>query len=191
MKMVVDTDKMFKIAASPDGQLSINLANGKTIQGQLSPEEIDVLLTAVIRVSEEVLQFDPKPTDYIALHLSDIETLEKQSQALEELRVELDQKKGLLAEQIEAAGKLQTTLDETLKELDDARPKLRDTSLIVQEQASQLAQLRAELAAANEVIQKQREVISKIEIPAGELPKEEAVSLPDNTSGLAAESTSS
>jgi chromosome segregation ATPase len=191
MKMLIDTDKMYKLNLTPEGQLSINLSNGKVLQGTLTQEEQDVVATAMTRISENFIQFEPKPTDYIALHLSDIETLEKQSQALEELRVELDQKKGLLAEQIEAAGKLQATLDETLKELDDARPKLRDTSLVVQEQASQLAQLRAELATANEVIQKQREVISKIEIPAGELPKEEAVSLPDNTSGLAAESTSS
>jgi len=202
MKMLVDTDKMYKLALTPDGQLAINLSNGKTIQGSLTPEEQEVIAVAVTRISERVIEFEPKPNDYIALHLADIETLEKQALALEELRTELEAKKESLSKHVAAAAELQLAIEAANKELESTKPQLRDTSLVVQEQAAQLTQLRADLAATQqelngvkgelmqslEVVQKQREVITSaspavVEIPAGEAPKAEAVSLPDNSSG--------
>jgi len=128
--------------------------------------------------------------------------LEKQALALEELRTELEAKKESLSKHVAAAAELQLAIEAANKELESTKPQLRDTSLVVQEQAAQLTQLRADLAATQqelngvkgelmqslEVVQKQREVITSaspavVEIPAGEAPKAEAVSLPDNSSG--------
>lgn len=194
MKMLVDTDKMYKLALTPDGQLAINLSNGKTIQGSLTAEEQEVVAVAITRISERVIEFDPTPNDYIALHTADIQTLEQQAVLLEELRAKQRVTEEGLAEVVKQRNELQVSLDDANKELQTIKPQFRDTSLVVQEQASQLAQLRhdltttqyelngakGELAQALDVIQKQREVIQhsspdKVEIPAGEIPKETAV----------------
>lgn len=179
MKMVIDTDKMFKLSVNPDGQLQINLANGKTLQGALTPEEQEVIAVAVTRVSESLITFEPKPTDYLAMHLSDVATLELQAIVIAELREKAKTEEASAQEYADSRNQLTKELADANNELEKVKPQLRDANLTIQEQAKLLAQLRAELTAygkADPLVQTSPEELQTA--PAEDGPPKEGVTLP-------------
>lgn len=138
MKLIIDSDKMFKLSVTPEGELSINLANGKTMKGSLTPEEVEQLHFRVMEVSDGALLFDPLPTDYIGLHKSDMETLEQQSIELNRLRDALENAKQSEQELLTAKAELETRLTDCEQLLVSARTELKNALEVVEQQASKL-----------------------------------------------------
>lgn len=138
MKLIIDSEKMFKLAITPEGQLSINLANGKTLTGALSSEEVEQLHFRVMQVSDGALQFDPMPTDHIGRHQDDAATLEAQAIELDRLRGALENTKQAEQAALTAKSELETQLADCENLLTSARNELKNALEVVEQQAAKL-----------------------------------------------------
>ena len=138
MKLIIDSEKMFKLAITPEGSLSINLANGKTLQGTLTPEEIEQIHFRVMQVSEGALKFDPEPQDYVSLHKSDTLTLEAQAVELDRLRSVIEAAKQSEQDALTAKAQLENQLLDCEQMLSSTRTELKNALEVVEQQAAKL-----------------------------------------------------
>lgn len=134
MKLVLEQEKMFKLTVTQDGQLNVTLANGKQYSGPLTANESEQLLFRVTVISDGAIKFDPMPTDYLGVHETDVATLEAQSLAINELREQLAERE----KTIEGYKDVIARLADCETELSKARTELKETLLVVQEQAAKL-----------------------------------------------------
>jgi regulator of replication initiation timing len=127
-----------KVEINFDKKCIIKLPGGKAIEGELTEQEQEQIAYRVLKITEGVVFFDPEPIDLVGMHNTDIETLEKQAIALDELREELKdtvETNRILAKD---GDELQERLTTCESELTITRQALKDT--------------RIELSQANEKI---------------------------------------
>jgi|WetSurMetagenome_2_1015567.scaffolds.fasta_scaffold147318_2 hypothetical protein len=134
MKLILNQEKMFKLSITQEGQVTVNLANGKQYTGSLTKEETEQLMFRVSAISEGTILFDPTPWDYVNLHAIDVGTLEAQSLTINELREQLKTRD----ETIEGHQEVIARLADCESELTKARTEARDLALVVQQQADKL-----------------------------------------------------
>jgi hypothetical protein len=75
-----------KVTLNLSGEATVILPGGKQFKGQLPPGECEQLAFRVGEITGGELACDPIPTDYVGAHTADVETLEKQAVAIDDLR---------------------------------------------------------------------------------------------------------
>ena len=134
MKTLVNhSDKSLKINIDMSGDVVVTLPGGEQVKGKLSEGEREQLAFRLFTMSEGKVSFDPEPTDLLALHDQDMGTLERQAEALNEIRDALQ----TAHELGDALAREKTSLEErlTLCETDlvDARTNLKDARQSISE----------------------------------------------------------
>lgn len=173
MKLIVDTEKMFKMTLSPEGQLGINVANSKQYQGQLTSEEMEQIAHRVSVITDGAIKFDPVPNDYIGMHKTDIETLEAQSEEINRLRGVIEKQSVELKDWQTNSETLNKVIDVSKETVDILQKTVSDTealntrqSEIIKEQ-SEVIQAQSlkiqELTAVTEVKAEPTEVAAAVE----------------------------
>lgn len=156
MKLIIDAEKMFKLTITQEGQLSVNLANGKQYAGPLAPAELEQIMFRASALSDGAIKFDPAPTDYISMHEEDMKTLESQSVAINELRETVESQRKIIEKHQEDVARLV----DCENELSKARVELKDITLVVQQQADKLGIIAMKEAMATPDVKPEAAIIA-------------------------------
>lgn len=116
-----------KIALDFAGKVTVTLPGGKQAEGQCTEEELEVIAYRVSQISKGAIFFEPEPNDFFAMHHNDVETLEKQSEALHNIRVEMEETQLLGVELVKEKSDLQARLTACEIDLVEARGNLKDS----------------------------------------------------------------
>lgn len=125
MKLVLSSKDLLRVSIVLDtGEINCSIAGkNKNYGGKLSPEELQQIAYCVASISKGEIAFDPQPEDVLGRlvreHAEDVETLEKQAAALEQLRQEL-------SDSLTERAELKQRLADCERDLVEARTKLKD-----------------------------------------------------------------